>query len=104
MTGISAGAAKPSPADLEHLPLFREPPDREAMAGRLVGDGSQQDRGHVFESSTTAKRGTDVDLVVVQQAEMKAPVGGEAHAVARAAVRLGHGADEPDHALCSGES
>src|SRR5262249_50552129 len=91
------GAAKTSASDLEHLPLFREASDRQPVTDRLVGDRSQEDLGHRRQVSAAAQRGADVHLVVVQQAEVEASVGGEPHAVAGAAVRLGDGADEDNH-------
>src|SRR5262245_3544174 len=68
------------------------------MADRLVRDGAEQDGGHLVEVAAAAERRADVDLVVVQQAEVEPPVGGETHAVACPAIRLRDRADEPDDA------
>ena len=46
----------------------------------------------------------DVELVVVQQAQVELAVGRQAHAVARAAVGLAHRRDEADDAAAAGEA
>ena len=70
---------------------------RRLVAGRRAGGWRRLPRG-----SAAAQRRAHVELVVVEQAEMEAAVGGEPHAVAGAAVRLGHGADEADDAAAAG--
>src|SRR5439155_1660161 len=70
----------------------------EAMPGRLVTDGAHEDGGDGVQARAGAQRATHVELVVVEQAEVEATLGGEPHAVAGSAVGLGHRADEADHA------
>jgi hypothetical protein len=89
--------------DLEHLPVLGGVAGGEPVADRLVCDGPEQDRGHLVEAPAPPQGRPDVDLVVVQEAEVEPAVGGEAQAVAGAAVGLGDGADEPDDAERAGE-
>src|SRR5207237_10742157 len=78
--------------------------EAETMTGRLVADGAQQDRRDRLETAAGTQRAADVELVVVQEAEMEATLRGEPHAVAGAAVRLRHRADEADDAARAGEA
>src|SRR5262245_59532834 len=55
-----------SATNLEHLPLFREAAEGEAVADGLVGDGLEQDLRDRLEIAAVAQRGADVHLVVVQ--------------------------------------
>src|SRR5262249_56904095 len=67
MTSLTTvGAAKTLASDLEHLALFREAAEGEAVADGLVGDGLEQDLGDRLEIAAVAQRGADVHLVVVQ--------------------------------------
>ena len=73
------------------------------MPGRFGAYGAQQDRADRLDTAARADGLLHVQLVVVQQTEVKFPVRGESHAIAAAAVRLAHGADEADRAPSFGE-
>src|SRR5882672_9506850 len=74
------------------------------MAGGLERDRAREDRRHRGRTAARAQRLLHVELVVVEQAEMELAVRGQAHAVARPAVRLADGTDEADHAFAVREA
>ena len=73
----------------------------ETVPRRLGAHGLQQDLAHGRDAAARAQRLLDVELVVVEQAQVELAVGGEAHAVAGPAVRLAHRRDEADHAVAA---
>jgi hypothetical protein len=86
------------PPERVQRPRARRETFVEAVAGGLEPHRPQQDLLHGRLAAARAQRLLHVELVVVQQAQVELAVGGEAHAVAGAAVGLAHGRDEADHA------
>jgi hypothetical protein len=73
------------------------------MAGRLQLDRSQENLRHFVEtiSPRRTQRATYVKFVVIEQAKMKLPVGGEPHPVTGTAIRFAHRADKADDAAAA---
>src|SRR5216683_2976258 len=73
------------------------------MAGGLQSYGADQDFADRIEAGAGSQRGTHIEFVVVQQAEVKLAIGGEPHPVARSAIGLADWTDEADYALGAGD-
>ena len=86
--------APPSEEAPEEDPRVEE---EHAVADLPEGQVEEQEDGrHLRLPPARAERLLHVQLVVVQQAQVELAVGGEAHAVAGAAVGLAHRGDEAD--------
>src|SRR3989304_1264913 len=92
-----AGPGPSLAADLEHGADLGGDPLLQAMAGGLGGGRPCQDAPPRRQAAPGADCRFRVQLVVVQQAQVELPVGGETHAVATSTVGLAHRADEADH-------
>src|SRR5262245_59577459 len=88
-----------SAPELEHRAVLRGDALVEAVAGGLQPHRPGQDGLHLALVSPPAQRPLQVELVVVEEAEVELPVCSEPHAVARPAVGLAHRADEAHDAL-----
>src|SRR5439155_26238502 len=94
------GRAEPSGSlatELIHVAVLGRAAAMESVSGRLGSDGAQQDCAHGVDAAAGTDRALHVELVVVQQAEMKLAVRRQAHAIAGAAIRFADGADEADN-------
>src|SRR6187455_614012 len=85
-------------ADLVHPRDGRVLARVERMAHRLVAHGGHDDRLDLALARAGAQRGADVEARILEEAEVELTGGGKAHAIAVAAERLAHRADEADDA------
>src|SRR6478672_2538156 len=81
---------RPKPADL-HL--------QQLMLFGLIGERFPEER---LEWNPGSERSPQIHLVIAEQACAKTAVGGQAHAIARRAVRVRHWRDDADRADSAG--
>src|SRR4030042_5526764 len=75
--------------DLVHYPVHRDDALGQAMTPRLEPDAVKDEPAQVLQRGSEAQRRQQVNLVLAQQAQAEAPIGGQPGAGARGAERGG---------------